>query len=439
MSIIRPRLNDFYNIPITQEEVDFAIPFIAYTNAWVYSKTLCKLESDTSESCQSNKIHTIMKEIPFISETQMNYWNHVINEFVIIKKNKQYINDITFIVKDASSSKFKAYKTRCEAEMKGDNAVLKNVLEATIDSIENIIYDSSSSNNNLGHIIFQKNTYDMMFKNHINRTKEEILSYRQMKNAIIDLGKVRVNNTDRVNKRLPLRNINLELANPSIWNRICGKKCSPPPMKTVTRIGSAISSINTLILGYHLHNKLQFVCGKSSLPSIIQKDDNNNNNNSNNNDKFALIDRTPGSSRNFHEPKKLMDFLKSKKSIMPTSTSTSTNDGSSVTYVQYESKDICPLYLETSKSNIFLTPHGFQETLILLLMGIVPFDFSFYEIFPSRKVIFKTYEILCQHFDNCKYHLVYSKCIVPKGKKNKLLEMNPKECNVEVTSNDIST
>lgn len=28
MSIIRPRLNDFYNIAITQEEVDFAIPFI---------------------------------------------------------------------------------------------------------------------------------------------------------------------------------------------------------------------------------------------------------------------------------------------------------------------------------------------------------------------------------------------------------------------------
>lgn len=28
MSIIRPRLNDFYNIPVTQEEVDFAIPFL---------------------------------------------------------------------------------------------------------------------------------------------------------------------------------------------------------------------------------------------------------------------------------------------------------------------------------------------------------------------------------------------------------------------------
>jgi hypothetical protein len=28
MSIIRPRFNDFYNIPLTQEEVDFAIPFL---------------------------------------------------------------------------------------------------------------------------------------------------------------------------------------------------------------------------------------------------------------------------------------------------------------------------------------------------------------------------------------------------------------------------
>lgn len=28
MSIIKPRLNDFHNIPITQEEVDFAIPFV---------------------------------------------------------------------------------------------------------------------------------------------------------------------------------------------------------------------------------------------------------------------------------------------------------------------------------------------------------------------------------------------------------------------------
>lgn len=28
MIIVRPRLNDFYNLPFTQEEVDFAIPFL---------------------------------------------------------------------------------------------------------------------------------------------------------------------------------------------------------------------------------------------------------------------------------------------------------------------------------------------------------------------------------------------------------------------------
>lgn len=28
MAIVRPRLIDYYNIPIAQEEVDFAIPFL---------------------------------------------------------------------------------------------------------------------------------------------------------------------------------------------------------------------------------------------------------------------------------------------------------------------------------------------------------------------------------------------------------------------------
>ena len=28
MTIVRPRLVDYYNVPITQEEVDFAIPFL---------------------------------------------------------------------------------------------------------------------------------------------------------------------------------------------------------------------------------------------------------------------------------------------------------------------------------------------------------------------------------------------------------------------------
>ena len=28
MKIIRPRLTDFFNIPVTQEQLDFAIPFV---------------------------------------------------------------------------------------------------------------------------------------------------------------------------------------------------------------------------------------------------------------------------------------------------------------------------------------------------------------------------------------------------------------------------
>jgi len=54
MALIRPRLNDFYNIPITQEEVDFAIPFIEediplYVDPFLMWK---------SPSLQDNSLHT---------------------------------------------------------------------------------------------------------------------------------------------------------------------------------------------------------------------------------------------------------------------------------------------------------------------------------------------------------------------------------------------
>ncbi|WP_319503176.1 hypothetical protein [uncultured Draconibacterium sp.] len=53
MSLIRPRLNDFYNVPITQEEVDFAIPFLdedipLYVDPFLLWK---------SPSMQDNSIH----------------------------------------------------------------------------------------------------------------------------------------------------------------------------------------------------------------------------------------------------------------------------------------------------------------------------------------------------------------------------------------------
>jgi hypothetical protein len=55
-SIIRPRLNDFYNIPFTQEEVDFAIPFLdedipLYVDPFLLWK---------SPSQQDNALHTLI-------------------------------------------------------------------------------------------------------------------------------------------------------------------------------------------------------------------------------------------------------------------------------------------------------------------------------------------------------------------------------------------
>lgn len=56
MSIIRPRLNDFFDIPITQEEVDFAIPFIdedipLYVDPFLMWK---------SPSLQDNSLHLLI-------------------------------------------------------------------------------------------------------------------------------------------------------------------------------------------------------------------------------------------------------------------------------------------------------------------------------------------------------------------------------------------
>lgn len=55
-SIIRPRINDFYNIPFTQEEVDFAIPFLEediplYVDPFLLWK---------SPSQQDNALHSLI-------------------------------------------------------------------------------------------------------------------------------------------------------------------------------------------------------------------------------------------------------------------------------------------------------------------------------------------------------------------------------------------
>lgn len=72
MTIIRPRLIDFYNLPLTQEEVDFAIPFLdedipLYLDPFLLWK---------SPSLQDNSLHTAI----------INSFNHL--GYLVNKKNQ---------------------------------------------------------------------------------------------------------------------------------------------------------------------------------------------------------------------------------------------------------------------------------------------------------------------------------------------------------------
>lgn len=71
MVLIRPRLNDYYNLPFTQEEVDFAIPFLdedvpLYLDPFLMWK---------SPAMQDNGLHSIL----------INSFNHLEALFSFIK------------------------------------------------------------------------------------------------------------------------------------------------------------------------------------------------------------------------------------------------------------------------------------------------------------------------------------------------------------------
>jgi hypothetical protein len=69
MTLIRPRLNDFHNLPFTQDEVDFAIPFLdedipLYVDPFLLWK---------SSSLQDNSLHTaIVNSFNHIGHTYSN-------------------------------------------------------------------------------------------------------------------------------------------------------------------------------------------------------------------------------------------------------------------------------------------------------------------------------------------------------------------------------
>ena len=56
MAIVRPRLNDYYNLPFTQNEVDFAIPYLDEDIPLYLDPFLLWM----SKSMQDNSLHTAL-------------------------------------------------------------------------------------------------------------------------------------------------------------------------------------------------------------------------------------------------------------------------------------------------------------------------------------------------------------------------------------------
>jgi len=96
MDIIRPRLNDFYNLLFLQEEVDFAIPFLdedipLYVDPFLLWK---------SPSMQDNSLHTLL----------LNSFNNLGNNF--IKGNEIDSKKILIQLSECNEVGFGTSKTR---------------------------------------------------------------------------------------------------------------------------------------------------------------------------------------------------------------------------------------------------------------------------------------------------------------------------------------
>lgn len=96
MSIIRPRLTDFHNIPITQEEVDFAIPFLdedipLYVDPFLLWK---------SPSMQDNSLHLLITN-------SFNHLSHLVN-----KGNEKDAIDLIIRASECDEVGFGNSKTR---------------------------------------------------------------------------------------------------------------------------------------------------------------------------------------------------------------------------------------------------------------------------------------------------------------------------------------
>ena len=93
MTIIRPRLNDYHNLPFTQNEVDFAIPYLdedipLFLDPFLLWK---------SPSQQDNSLHTAMTN-------SFNYLGHLVN-------NGKEADALDILLQSSGSSSFHVGKS----------------------------------------------------------------------------------------------------------------------------------------------------------------------------------------------------------------------------------------------------------------------------------------------------------------------------------------
>jgi hypothetical protein len=68
MVIIRPRLNDFYNLPFRQEDVDFVIPFLDEDIPFYIDPFLLWKSPSMQDNAQPKSGETFLIDIPIKSQ-----------------------------------------------------------------------------------------------------------------------------------------------------------------------------------------------------------------------------------------------------------------------------------------------------------------------------------------------------------------------------------
>lgn len=156
MALVRPRLNDYYNLPFTQEEVDFAIPFLdedipLYVDPFLLWK---------SPSLQDNSLHTAV----------VNSFNQL--GYLLQKGNEKEAIEILIHASECNEAGLGTSKTRIGAR----------IGKKTAQSILTLFNDVPQINKN-GFVHFEE---IQLFVDQISRDRISDISCNFLKSFLID-------------------------------------------------------------------------------------------------------------------------------------------------------------------------------------------------------------------------------------------------------------